>query len=188
MRDGLLADFGTDAQHTWLARDTDRGLPPIKTLTGREVTIVSADLQIILRVIASGVGATMVLDRWAASFNRFFHIASPNWATVGRWLGHLSRGQLVHKKIADGSPVRGELRIGWSAHYAIGVLFATLFVVICGLDWLQQPRILPALIFGVAASNTPRPNVASVRSLATHTIFGLGLYAAAVVSAAMFRQ
>jgi hypothetical protein len=32
---------------------------------------------------------------------------------------------------------------------------------------------------GVAASRTPRPNVARMQSIVTHTIFGFGLYAAA---------
>jgi DUF2938 family protein len=167
---------------------------------------MSANLQIILRVVAIGVGATIVLDLWSAFLNRFFNVPSANWAMVGRWCGHLPRGQFVYKKIADASPICGELLIGWSAHYAIGVLFAAILVAICGIDWLHQPTVLPALVFGVftvvfpfflmqpgmglgvAASKTPRPNVARLRSLMTHTIFGLGLYFAAVVFALLFRH
>jgi hypothetical protein len=37
----------------------------------------------------------------------------------------------------------------------------------------------PALGAGIAASRTPRPNVARRRSLVTHLVFGLGLYLAA---------
>jgi hypothetical protein len=167
---------------------------------------MSADFQIILRVVATGVGATIVLDLWSAYLNRFFHIPSTNWAMVGRWFGHLPRGRFVHSKIADVSPVRGELLLGWSAHYAIGVGFATILVAICGLDWLRQPTVAPALLvgvftvvfpfflmqpamgLGVAASKTPTPNVARLRSLTSHTIFGVGLYAAGLVSALLFRQ
>jgi hypothetical protein len=110
---------------------------------------MNADFQIILRVVATGVGATIVLDLWSAYLNRFFHIPSTNWAMVGRWFGHLPRGRFVHSKIADVSPVRGELLLGWSAHYAIGVGFATILVAICGLDWLRQPTVVPALLVGV---------------------------------------
>jgi hypothetical protein len=35
---------------------------------------------------------------------------------------------------------------------------------------------------------TPRLNVARVRSLTNHAIFGVGLYGAALVSALLFRQ
>jgi len=167
---------------------------------------MSADLQIILRVASIGVGATIVLDLWSAFLKRFFHIPSTNWAMVGRWFGHLPRGRFVHSKISDASPVRGELLLGWSVHYAIGVGFATILVAICGLGWLHQPIVVPALAVGIitvvfpffltqpgmglgfAASKTPRPNVARLRSLTSHTIFGVGSYAAALVSALLFRQ
>jgi hypothetical protein len=41
----------------------------------------------------------------------------------------------------------------------------------------------PGLGLGIAASRTPQPNVARLRSLATHAVFGLGLYAAAAILA-----
>ena len=167
---------------------------------------MSADFQIILRVVSIGVGATIVLDLWSAYLKRFFHIPSTNWAMVGRWFGHLPRGRFVHSKITDASPVRCELLLGWSVHYAIGVGFATILFAICGPDWLHQPTVVPALVvgvftvvfpffllqpgmgLGVAASKTVRPNLARLRSLTSHTIFGVGLYAAALVSALLFRQ
>jgi len=41
----------------------------------------------------------------------------------------------------------------------------------------------PSLGLGVAASKTPKPSRARLKSLATHTVFGLGLYlSAAAVS------
>jgi hypothetical protein len=71
----------------------------------------------------------------------------------------------------------------------------------CGLDWARQPSpgaaiafgiltvaapffvMQPGMGLGIAASKTPKPNVARLRSLATHTIFGLGLYASALLLA-----
>jgi hypothetical protein len=37
----------------------------------------------------------------------------------------------------------------------------------------------PAMGAGIAASRTPRPNLARLRSVVTHTVYGLGLYASA---------
>jgi hypothetical protein len=71
-----------------------------------------------------------------------------------------------------------------------------LLLAVWGLDWVRHPTLGPALIVGVgsvaapfllvqpgmgagiAASRTPRPAVARLQSLATHAIFGLGLYIA----------
>jgi hypothetical protein len=165
---------------------------------------MSSEFQIILQVVAIGVGATLLLDLWSAGLKLFFHIPSTNWAMVGRWFGHFPRGQFVHDKIADASPILGELLLGWSIHYAIGIGFASILVALFGLGWLHQPRFVPALVvgiftvvfplfllqpgmgLGIAAARAARPNAVRLRSLMSHTIFGVGLYAAALVSAALF--
>jgi hypothetical protein len=87
---------------------------------------------------------------------------------------------------------------GWCAHYAIGIIYAALLLAIWGLDWARHPTPLPALIVslvalvapffimqpgmgaGVAASKTPNPNAARLRSIVTHSVFGLGLYGSAL--------
>jgi hypothetical protein len=76
-------------------------------------------------------------------------------------------------------------------------VFAALLLAISGLDWLKRPTLVPPLIVssatlvapfflmqpamgaGIAASRTPRPSVARLRSIVTHTVYGLGLYASA---------
>ena len=158
-------------------------------------------LEILVCAILIGVGATIVMDLWGVLLKRCFGIPALNFAMVGRWIGHFPRGRFVHDAIAQAAPVRGEGLIGWSAHYAIGIGFAGLLLAIWGLDWARQPTLLPALIIGVAtvaapffimqpgmgagfaASKAPKPNVARLRSLATHTVFGLGLYASALLLA-----
>ncbi len=148
-----------------------------------------------------GIGATLVMDIWAFLQKRLFGIPSLDYAMVGRWLGHLPRGQFVHSPIGKSAPVFGEALIGWTAHYAIGVLFAGILLMIMGTGWAAQPTLLPALTMGVAtiiapffilqpgmgagvaASRTPTPNVARFRSLVAHTSFGLGLYLAAFLMA-----
>lgn len=123
---------------------------------------------------------------------------------VGRWLGHFTRGQFTHRNIASAPRITGEQIIGWGAHYLIGILFALFLLLFTGLDWLENPTLLPALVVGlstilapflimqpamgagIAASKTPRPNFARMSSFAAHCVFGFGLYGAATILA-LFR-
>ncbi|MDN2711456.1 DUF2938 domain-containing protein [Janthinobacterium sp. SUN118] len=149
--------------------------------------------------LAIGVGATAVMDVWAVALKRFWCIPSLNFAMVGRWLGHLPRGTLTHVNIAQAAPVRDEAILGWTFHYAIGVLFAAVLLALVGREWAAQPTFAPALLAGLisvaapfcilqpgmgaglAASKTPHPNAARLRSLMAHTVFGIGLYLAALL-------
>lgn len=157
----------------------------------------------ITQVMVIGIGATAVMDLWGLFLARVFGVPPANYAMVGRWIGNMGSGRFVHVSIASAPPIRGEKIIGWTAHYAIGIAFAALLVALKGDDWLAAPSLGPALMVGcvtvvapfllmqpgmgqgVAASRTPKPNVARLRSLATHTVFGFGLYLAAWISAAV---
>ena len=154
-------------------------------------------MEMIVRALLMGIGATLVMDLWAIFLRRGFGVSSLDYAMVGRWLGHMPAGRFAHERIAAAPAIPGERVIGWTAHYAIGVLFAALLMAACGGDWARQPTPGPALVtgiltmaapffimqpgmgFGIAASKTPNPNVARLRSLATHIVFGAGLYASA---------
>ena len=154
-------------------------------------------------VLTTGVGATLFVDGWALVRERAFAVRRPDWALVGRWIAHMRRGRLVHASIAAAPAVRGERAIGWIAHYLIGIAFAALLVAIAGAQWCRGPTLAPALLVGVgtvlapfllmqpgmgaglAARRTPRPWVARMHSLATHAMFGVGLYIAGAASAAL---
>jgi hypothetical protein len=153
-------------------------------------------LDMVASAVVIGAGATAVMDLWALILRRAFGVASLDLALLGRWLGHFPRGRFRHESIGRASPIRHERIIGWTAHYAIGVTFAALLLTMWGPEWLYRPTLLPALVVssvtlvapflimqpamgaGVAASRTPRPNVARLRSVVTHTVYGIGLYAA----------
>jgi hypothetical protein len=161
---------------------------------------MSEEIEFAVRAALIGIGATVVMDLWAAFLKRFFGVRGLNYGLVGRWIGHFPRGRFVHDNIAQASPVRGELAIGWGAHYAIGIVFAALLLAIWGLEWARQPSPLPALAIGlltsvapffimqpgmgagIAASKTPKPNIARLLTIAAHTAFGIGLYASALLS------
>ena len=157
---------------------------------------VSDRVELVLRAVFIGVGATVLMDLWALLLRRL-GVRSLDFALLGRWVGHLARGQWRHASIAQATPVRGERWLGWSAHYAIGVSFAALLLAAFGLEWARSPSLLPALgvgvvtvvapLFvlqpalglGVASSKTPTPLFNGVKSVVTHTVYGLGLYLAA---------
>jgi hypothetical protein len=87
--------------------------------------------------------------------------------------------------------------VGWVTHYSIGVGLALLFVLLVRDSWLERPTVIPALGFGiatvvipfftmqpafglgVAASRARNPAAARLKSLATHSVFGLGLFGSA---------
>jgi hypothetical protein len=141
-----------------------------------------------------GVGATLTFDLWAQFAKYAFKIAPSNLCLVGRWLSYMPEGTFRHAKIAAAPPKRAECTVGWIAHYTIGITFAIAFVALAGSDWLQHPTLLPALVFGIvtvlaplfimqplmglglAASKSPNPAQARLRSLMNHAAFGVGLY------------
>lgn len=158
--------------------------------------------EFLARTVLIGAGATLVMDAWALLLRRF-GIPSLDFALLGRWIGHLPRGRWRHDGIALTPPIRGERILGWCAHYALGMSFAALLLAAFGLGWARSPSLLPALIVGVvtvaapllvlqpalglgiASSRTPRPLYNSLKSLATHTVYGFGLYLAALATASL---
>lgn len=161
-------------------------------------------LDLIAGAAPIGIGATVLLDLYGLMLKRLFGIPPANWAMVGRWIGHFPRGRFVHASIAAAAPIADERAIGWTAHYLIGIGFAALLLLVCGRDWASDPTPIPALTvglatviapfflmqpamgFGIAASKTPNPDAARIRSLVSHLIFGIGLFAAAWIGARLW--
>ena len=155
---------------------------------------------LIAHIAAVGVGATALMDGWLWLLSRL-GVPTTGFAMVGRWVGHFGRGEFAHASIAKAAPVRFELGLGWLTHYLIGIGYALLLVGLQGAGWLEQPTLLPALVFGaltvvapwfvmqpamgagVLALKTPTPLKNSLRNLANHTVFGVGLYVAAAALA-----
>lgn len=149
-------------------------------------------------VVAVGLGATLFMDLWAFMLKRAFDVPSADYCLVGRWICYMPERKFMHASITGASQKRFECAVGWSAHYVIGVVYAVLFVALVSDRWLERPTVLPALLFGivtvivpflvmqpafglgVAASRTPSPTRARLRSLMAHAVFGAGLYVAAV--------
>ena len=148
----------------------------------------------ILIAIAIGLGATLTIDLWALFLKHALDIRSLNYCLLGRWVLLIPQGRIRHASIAAAPGQRHECKVGWTAHYMIGVSFALLFVLLVKAAWLERPTLLPALLFGIttvlvpfltiqpafglgiASSKAPQPYKARFKSLLTHTVFGLGLW------------
>jgi Protein of unknown function (DUF2938) len=159
---------------------------------------MSIDASDILGAIAVGVGATLVMDLWNLFLKRAFSIPSLSYCLLGRWVRHMPAGTLRHASIAAAPRKPLECTVGWIAHYTIGIVFAVAFVGLASGDWLARPTVLPALLYGIgtvvfpffvmqpsfglgiAASRAPNPTQARLKSLATHSVFGVGLYVCAL--------
>ncbi|MBB1138991.1 DUF2938 domain-containing protein [Myroides sp. WP-1] len=163
-------------------------------------------LQLLGYSIFIGVSATIFMDVYALVLRKIFQIPSLNYAFLGRWMGHFKQGVFRHPNIVQATPVEREKAIGWCAHYLIGIAFAFVLLLICGIQWIENPTLLPALLvgilttiapffimqpafgFGIAASKTPNPKTARIRSLLTHTIYGIGLFLGGVLLHAILIQ
>ena len=144
--------------------------------------------------ILIGIGATLTFDLWGLFLKHAFKIAPSNFCLVGRWVLYMPEGIFRHSNIGSAPQKSRECTVGWMAHYMIGIVFAMAFLAFTGMDWLQHPTLISAIIFGiitvsapffimqpafglgVAASKTAKPLQARIRSLMNHAVFGFGLY------------
>ena len=148
----------------------------------------------LISAILIGLGATLTFDLWGLFLKNAFKITPSNICIVGRWLRYMPEGIFKHSNIVIAPQKSAECTVGWIAHYMIGITFAIAFIGLLGNNWLQHPTLIPAIVFGVvtvfapflimqpamgfgfAASKTPNPTQARLRSLMNHTAFGVGLY------------
>jgi len=151
----------------------------------------------------SGLFATVVLDLWQRLVHAVAGIPPANWAFVGRWFAYIPRGRLVHRPIADTPHVEGELALGWTLHYLIGLAYGFAYVglLVYGLD--RQPSLLNGFVFGlcsvvipwfilqpglgigVMGRLAPKPAVPMLNALANHIIYGIALFVGGRLGAAI---
>lgn len=151
----------------------------------------------LLQAMGIGLGATLCMDIWAVFARRVFGVTGLNWCLVGRWVRGFADGRFVSDNIGVQPARAGECALGWLAHYVVGVGLGVAFALVAGQAWLIEPQVGPAVLFGwvtvllpffllqpalgmgVAGARTPHPYGLRLRSLLTHTVYGLGLFIAA---------
>jgi hypothetical protein len=147
----------------------------------------------ILAGLAMGFGATLTIDLWAQLLHRCAGIGPTDWGLVGRWVAGLGRGRLRLTAVDIESPRQGERLLGWLTHYAVGIVYALMFLAMAQFLELEVSLpsallfgavtvlapwliLLPALGKGWFATATPRPGATRLLNLAAHLLFGAGLF------------
>ncbi len=138
------------------------------------------------------------MDLWNLFLRQAFGIPSLNYCFLGRWVLHIPGGTFRHSSIAKATPRPFECQAGWITHYSIGISLSIVFVLIVSIDWIARPTLTPALVFGIAtvvfpffvlqpslglgiaSAKTANPTKARIKSLATHFVFGVGMYLTAL--------
>jgi hypothetical protein len=166
---------------------------------------MSTEATYFLSTLAIGLGATLFMDLWALFLKYTFRVPLANYCLVGRWLRHMPEGTFRHASIVAAAPKRFECAVGWIAHYVLGVIYVLILVAFVSTSWLVRPTFWPVILFavgsllvpflimqpafglGMAASKTPNPTQARLRSLMAHIAFGVGIYTCAVGVSYMLR-
>lgn len=160
---------------------------------------MTLQIQYLFAALLTGLGATLIMDAWALLLRHGFKVSSLNYCLVGRWIAHMPEGVFRHPAIGAAAVRPGECAIGWSAHYLTGACFALPLLIPGAGAWFEQPTpgpalalgvatvafpfllMQPALGLGIAAAKAPAPGLARLKSLATHAVFGAGLYGSALL-------
>ena len=142
--------------------------------------------------LVMGLGGTMLMDIWALLLNRFAGMALPNWGAVGRWV--LCLPKVFHNDISTVEQKPSEVQVGWVFHYAVGIAYGLIFVLIAGQEWIEAPSFIPLWLFAIvtiaagwfflqpglglgwALSKTDAPWEGRIWGLVAHTVFGIGMW------------
>lgn len=143
-------------------------------------------------VLLIGAAATASIDAWNLLL-RTVGMPSLDYCLLGRWIRYMPRA-FVHGNIVKAPARRFECTTGWIAHYGIGIGLAMVFARLFP-GWMARPTLVPALAFGIAtvvfpffvlqpalglgiaSSSTRHPARARLKSLMTHAVYGIGLFA-----------
>ncbi|MDY6982472.1 MAG: DUF2938 family protein, partial [Pseudomonadota bacterium] len=109
----------------------------------------------VLFTLGVGIGATLLSDVWGFARKPLLGVPPPDYALVGRWIGHMPGGRFHHDAIARAPAVRGEQVLGWAVHYVIGIAYAALLVLVGGRAWMNAPTTGLALAVGIGTVAAP---------------------------------
>ena len=155
----------------------------------------------IVQSVVSGLVATLFLDLWQRLLATTAGIPAANWGLVGRWFVEAGRGRIFHDSIAAAPPAENEVAIGWIGHYATGIVYGVVYVILIVVVLGGEPTLVNGLVFGAVSAlvpwfffmpamgagrlgrNTPDPRRACLLAFLSHCAFGLGLAAGAILAA-----
>lgn len=174
------------------------GAPGDLFLQARE-HMMTGTIEVMITAVLVGIAGTAILDLFSLLMERLFGVPATNWRMVGRWLGHMLAGRFVQPNLKQAEPISSEHAIGWIFHYVVGAGYGPLLVALWGADWLRAPEftapmilvlvllvlpffvMMPAMGLGIAGARTPNPTVTRLKSVLGHSVFGIGMYLAALM-------
>ena len=110
----------------------------------------------IIAGVLIGLIATALSDLLGSVPRKAFKVPNYGFDVVGRWIGHMARGQFLRKPIFASQPIPGEKIIGWIAHYALGAAFGFLPILLGGgAGWIANPTWLAAIGAGLLTLAVP---------------------------------
>ena len=146
-------------------------------------------------IVIAGCFSCIALDMFGRLLLILFKIPEPSWDIVGRRFFYMvRRGVIFNPQISDAMPIAHEVKIGWTFHYLIAVIWAVVFYILFisypllelsyknGLLFGALTTIAPLFIFmpftgqGVLARKTDTPYLTSLILLARHSVFGLAMF------------
>ena len=149
---------------------------------------------ILLNGIISGLFATILFDIFNYSLNFAYGIERPKWNLLGRYFLGYKKNKFIRTNLINDEKIDNELLWGYFFHYAIGIIYGVIFVILNFL-FFEYPSILLAYIFGFftvlggwcflmpfaynlgffASKSEQRTNIL-VQNLIAHFVFGTGLF------------
>ena len=156
-------------------------------------------MDLVVVTIAAGVLGTLVMDVLNHLVSQTGLLLKIDVRMIGRMSAGWLRGRFLYENPGQIEPHEHELILGYAAHYAIGLVLATVFVI--GWDQFISGPISPllALFYGFATTVASEffvyPSMglgvcgrlsaegikAALSPLANHLFFGVGMAIAIVV-------
>ena len=73
--------------------------------------------KLLLYILSLGIGATLIMDIWLFILKKL-NIPTLNFAFLGRWVGWIFRGKIIHASIARSPVICAELAGDFHLGYA----------------------------------------------------------------------
>ena len=159
----------------------------------------------LVRVVVIALVAATFADTGRTLYGWLTGTPGANWSLSGRWFLMVFAGQPITANIAAEPALPHEYAVGYSAYYAVSLIFAAAYLFLVegilrrrpglgnglafGLATIVFPLLvqMPAMGSGFFGLNTPMPLAIFGRTLVQHACFGLGLGAGAMLAARLVK-
>ncbi len=160
----------------------------------------------LLRIIVIALTAATCADIGRTLYGWLTGTPGANWSLSGRWFLMVFDGHPVTPNITAEPSLPFEYAVGYSAYYAVSLIFATAYLILFegllrrplgllnglafGLATIVFPLLvqMPAMGSGFFGLNTQMPLAIFGRTLVQHACFGLGLGAGALIASRLVKS